>query len=262
MNNVSPITKKPSGFALAPQNLDEAMRVAEMICQSELAPKNFKGKAGDTLVAMMMGHEIGLNPLQSIQNIAVINGRPSIWGDAMLALVQNHPSFGGITESFDRNNNVATCTVWRKKGEKHTQTFGEEDAKKAGLWGKQGPWQNYPDRMLAMRARGFALRNQFADALAGLISREEAIDTPIDAEYSEPKESIEHQPAALPEYEQGRFDAMFGKYSKAIADGSKTADDIISAIETKYVMTATQKNAYHDFEADLLTQKESENETA
>ena len=51
-------------------------------------------------------------------------------------------------------------------------------AKKASLWTKPGPWQQYPDRMLQMRARGFALRDTFADVLRGLISREEAEDMP------------------------------------------------------------------------------------
>jgi hypothetical protein len=73
---------------------------------------------------------------------------------------------------------VATCTVWRKGGTKHTQSFSQADAQKAGLWGKSGPWTQYPKRMLQMRARGFALRSQFADALAGLITREEAEDMP------------------------------------------------------------------------------------
>lgn len=171
--------KNKTGFDLAPQNMEQAMNLAAMIANSQLAPQNFRGKPEDTLVAMMMGNELGLNPLQSIQNIAVINGRPSIWGDAMLALVQNHPTFGGIKEEFDDAAMTAYCTVWRKGGEKHTQKFSQADAQTAGLLGK-GPWKQYPKRMLAMRARGFALRNQFADALAGLVSREEAMDMPAE----------------------------------------------------------------------------------
>ena len=46
-------------------------------------------------------------------------------------------------------------------------------AKRAGLWGKQGPWQQFPDRMMQMRARGFTLRDGFADVLGGLYLREE-----------------------------------------------------------------------------------------
>ena len=47
---------------------------------------------------------------------------------------------------------------------------------KAGLWAKSGPWTQYPKRMMQMRARGFALRDKFADALGGLITVEEAQD--------------------------------------------------------------------------------------
>jgi hypothetical protein len=168
-----------SGFALAPTNMDQAMKMAEMLSKSGMVPKAYQGKPQDTLVAMMMGHEVGLNPIQSLQNIAVINGKPSIYGDALAALVQNHPAFGGMEESFDEAKMVASCTVWRRGGTKHTQTFSQADAQKANLWGKSGPWTQYPKRMLAMRARGFALRSQFADALAGLITREEAEDMPM-----------------------------------------------------------------------------------
>jgi hypothetical protein len=168
-----------SGFALAPTNMDQAMRMADMLCKSAMVPKAYQNKPQDTLVAMMMGHEVGLNPIQALQNIAVINGKPSIYGDALAALVQNHPAFGGMEESFNETTMTATCTVWRKGGTKHTQTFSQADASAAGLWGKAGPWTQYRKRMLQMRARGFALRSQFADALAGLITREEAEDMPM-----------------------------------------------------------------------------------
>ena len=169
---------KSNGFALQPQSINEAMQMAEMLSKSGMVPKAYQNKKEDTLVAMMMGHEIGLNPIQALQNIAIINGKPSIYGDALAALVQNHPAFGGMEESFVDAGMVATCTVWRKNGTRHVQCFSQADATKAGLWGKSGPWTQYPKRMLQMRARGFALRSQFADALAGLITREEAEDMP------------------------------------------------------------------------------------
>lgn len=176
------VAKINSGFALAPRSIDEAMQIAKMLSDSTLVPPQYKQKPEDTLVAMLLGSELGLNPIQSLQNIAVINNRPSIYGDALAALVQNHPAFGGMEESFDDASMTATCTVWRKGGTHHIQTFSREDATVAGLWNKSGPWKQYPKRMLTMRARGFALRGQFADALAGLITREEAEDMPQDIE--------------------------------------------------------------------------------
>lgn len=161
---------------LTPSNLTEAMEYAKLIASSAIVPKAYQGKPSDILVAVQMGAELGLKPIQALQNIAVINSRPSVYGDALLALVQVHPSFEDIKEWFDEKTNTAFCTVKRKNQSEHTVSFSAEDAKKAGLWGKSGPWSQYPKRMMQMRARGFALRDKFADALGGLITAEEAQD--------------------------------------------------------------------------------------
>ena len=168
---------------LTPSNLKEAMEYATIIANSAMVPKTYQGKAGDILVAVQMGAELGLKPIQALQNIAVINGKPSVYGDALLALVQAHSSFEDIKEWYDEKTNTAFCRVKRKNQTEHTVSFSIEDAKKAGLWGKGGPWTQYPKRMMQMRARGFALRDKFADALGGLITVEEAqdyqvVDTP------------------------------------------------------------------------------------
>jgi hypothetical protein len=161
---------------LTPSNLKEAMEYATIIANSAMVPKTYQGKAADILVAVQMGAELGLKPIQALQNIAVINGKPSVYGDALLALVQAHSSFEDIKEWYDEKTNTAFCRVKRKNQTEHTVSFSAEDAKKAGLWGKSGPWTQYPKRMMQMRARGFALRDKFADALGGLITVEEAQD--------------------------------------------------------------------------------------
>ena len=89
----------------------------------------------------------------------------------------------GVEERVDGEgtpNPVAVCIAHRKGRKPVTATFSVEDAKRAGLWGKQGPWQAYPKRMLQMRARGFALRDAFPDVLKGLITAEEAQDYPAE----------------------------------------------------------------------------------
>jgi predicted transcriptional regulator len=134
---------------------------------------------------------------------------------------------------------TATCTVWRKGGEKHTQTYSQNDAQTAGLWGKQGPWKQHPKRMLAMRARGFALRNQFADALAGLVTREEAEDipeerdiTPIQQSDAIPKQKEKEK--QLPEYTQEQFNENVEAWANAIASGRVTPERVIANITSKY----------------------------
>jgi hypothetical protein len=157
-----------------PTNMEQAMSLAKLVASSDLAPKDYRGKPANVFVAMQMGHELGLSPMQSIQNIAVINGRPSVWGDALLALCQAHPSFEDIQETDD--GDTATCLIKRRGRSPVSRSFSMDDAKRAGLLGKQGPWSSYPARMRQMRARGFALRDAFADALRGLSSAEEQED--------------------------------------------------------------------------------------
>jgi hypothetical protein len=181
------------GFSLRPTTFAEATQFAKVIAASDLAPKDYKGKPENCLIAVQMGAELGLAPMQAIQNIAVINGRPSLFGDAVLAVCQSSPDFEDIVESCD--GQVATCTVRRRGRSPVTHSFSQDDAKKAGLWGKQGPWQQYPTRMLQMRARGFALRDAYADRLKGIEVAEEAIDiTPVAPPPSEPRRLSETAP--------------------------------------------------------------------
>lgn len=173
-------TLPPAGgtFLPAPTTFDEGWRIAQVLASSDLVPKDYKDKPANCMVAMQWGADIGLPGLQALQNIAVINGRPSIWGDAAKALALNSPACESIEERIEGEGDdmVAICTAKRKGMKPTEQRFSVADAKKAGLWGKQGPWQNYPKRMLQMRARGFALRDAFPDALRGLVLAEEAQD--------------------------------------------------------------------------------------
>ena len=162
-------------FSMTPRSFEEALKYAEMMSDSDLVPTGYKGKPGNILVAIQKGMEVGLSPMAALETIAVINGRASLWGDGMLALVQAHPAY----ESIDEGNSTdkeGVCTVKRRGEPPYTVRFSLEDAKRAGLLGKSGPWTQYTKRMLQLRARGFALRDKFADALKGMIAAEEAMD--------------------------------------------------------------------------------------
>lgn len=237
------ITTQKQNFSLAPKDLDEAMRFADMLAGSSIVPKDYIGKPGNCLVAIQWGMELGLQPMQAMQSIAVINGRPSLWGDAMLALVKAHPAFEWIKEECD--GNVATCTIKRRGEPEVVQSFSLEEAKRAGLTGKQGPWTQYPKRMLQMRARGFALRDAFPDALRGVVSAEEARDTPAERDMgaAEVVSSRPAQPAALPDYSQSAFDDNLPKWTALMQSGAKTADQIIAIVSTKGALSEAQKAA-------------------
>ena len=133
------------------------------------------------MLAIQAGAEIGLSPMQALQSIAVVNGRPSVYGDAALAVAKASPVCEYVTETIEGEGDamVAVCEAKRRGYPSATVVrFSVADAKKASLWGKSGPWSSYPRRMLQMRARGFALRDAFPDVLKGLVTAEEAQDYP------------------------------------------------------------------------------------
>ncbi len=168
---------------LQPKTLTELYQFAKILASSPMVPKQYQARQSSAeeavasiVIALQYGAELGLAPMAALQGIATINGRPSLYGDSFWAVITGHPDFEGATETLDEETMTASCTVRRRGMEPVTQTFSQADAQGAGLWGKQGPWTQYPKRMLQMRARGFAARDAFADALRGIHLAEESRD--------------------------------------------------------------------------------------
>lgn len=172
--------------------MDELVRFAQAVSKSGLAPKGIETPEA-IFVALEMGMEVGLPLMASLQNIAVINGRPTIWGDAQLAVVRSTGELEECSEWYEEkgkklprnpstftDDTMAVCRVKRRSQDAAETGFSVADAKRANLWGKAGPWTQYPARMLRFRARSSALRDQFGDALRGLRTAEEVMDDPIE----------------------------------------------------------------------------------
>lgn len=184
--------------ALAPQNIEEAFRLAQALARAgDMVPKHFQDKPDMIMAAIVRGMEIGLAPMQALSNIAVINGRASVWGDALPALMQRAGHSIDCVVTGDGDDMVATATLIRgDTGQVIVRSFSAKDAKMAGLWGKQGPWQQYKSRMLSMRARTLACRDGAADALMGLQVAEEVQDYPRDVTPREPASPLQRKIAA------------------------------------------------------------------
>lgn len=180
---------------IIPQDFDQAYRLARIIAASGSAPKSYMMKDPSDLkeylsveriaVAIMHGLEVGLPPMQAVQGIAVINGMPTVYGDARDALVEASGLLEDRLEEHELDEQGLflwwRCTVWRK-GRKTpiVQTVTRPQAARAGWLKKQGPWQESPNRMAQQRARGWAYRDAFPDVLKGLVDRDEALDTMVD----------------------------------------------------------------------------------
>ena len=176
---VQPIRVEKPSTSFAPRTLEEAITFCKFLANSDLVPKDYRAKPENVLVAIQMGAELGIAPMQALSGIAVINGRGAVWGDLLLAIIQSSPSYEWHKEWFEGTGNtrVAVCQMKRRGSEVHEVRFSHADAVKADLLGKD-TYKKYGDRMFQMRARSFCGRDKFADVLKGIISAEEAMDYP------------------------------------------------------------------------------------
>lgn len=195
----APASPRAGGVVIC--DMDGLARFSKMVFDSGLAPRGFNNPAAIG-IAVQHGLELGLAPLQALQSIAVINGKPGIYGDAALALVRCSGQLEWIKEEVrggkSEDDCSAICTTKRVGDpEPKTSTFSIKDAKRAGLWNKAGPWTQYPQRMLMFRARTFNLRDNFPDILRGLTTVEELRDYPQDR--AAPARVVNHVETASPQ---------------------------------------------------------------
>jgi hypothetical protein len=167
------------------ETLDDCQRLAKVYLAGGAVPKNTLTGCVDkteqlarVVCIIEAGKNVGLGARESLTGIAYIQGRLCLWGDATIAIVQARRDCLGIETSWHGEGDSRVCKVIARRANRPdvTYTFGVTDSRKAGLWGKAGPWSQYPDRMLQQRARAFALRDQFADALMGFAVAEEVND--------------------------------------------------------------------------------------
>ena len=232
------LTTKTTTFDLSPQTFDQALTFSQYLADSDMVPKDYKGKPGNCLIAMQWGAEVGLKPLQALQNLAVINGRPALWGDSVIAIVRGSPLCEYVIETDD--GQTATCKVKRRGEPEQIRTFSMDDARAAGLAGKQGPWTQFPKRMRQMRARAFALRDVFPDVLRGLPVAEEIMDTPTERHMGQVEVVQPEQPKELPAWPADRWASGLPKWVDGIANGKPIAD-VLAWLGSKAQVTPEQE---------------------
>ena len=192
---------------LTPRTWQEAEKLAKLLCKTKIVPAGFENP-DLCLIAILQGLEMGLPPMTALQRMALVEGKLTLWGDGALALVLKSGLCTEMTEwmgvsdpkKYSSNSEfegddtpvickdlifdpsiekrpedwVAFCEVRRVGWDQPIRrSFSSQDAIRANLWRKEGPWLDYPKRMLQMRARAFALRDAFADVLGGLYLKEE-----------------------------------------------------------------------------------------
>lgn len=210
---------------IVPQSFDEAYRVAQVLAASGMTPKDINTPE-KVMVAIMAGAEIGMAPFQAVQSFAIINGRPTLWGDGMMGVVRAQGV--KVKEYFSEDGTTAWCEVTRPSGEQIVRSFSEADAKAAGLWNKQGPWTTYRKRMMQMRARAWALRDGCADMLRGIHMAEEAQDVEVIE-----NTSLDERPLLAGYGNGARKDALVEDWNARMRQCTEIeeVDDIVAEVE-------------------------------
>jgi hypothetical protein len=181
---VNLITTTAPGWAAAlnPQSTEDAWKIAQALSKSGFVPKAFQNQPNEILIAAAMGARLGLDVFSALQSVAVVNGKPTLYGDALLAVCQSRSDWRGQSVKWEGagDDERVTVTIRRQMAggavDSYEGRFSVREAKQANLWSKQGPWAQFPRRMMEMRARAYALRGAFADALLGFHAREEMED--------------------------------------------------------------------------------------
>lgn len=160
--------------------VQDLVALAELLYRGGCTPPGVDSP-GKVAAVILAGLEVGLAPTQALGSIMLTGGKPTIYGDGAMALVRASGLLESIAESVtgDGKDRRSVVVVKRKGEPERTYSFSMADADKAGLVARangKGPWATYPDRMLVMRARGFAFRDIFPDVLRGLTLAEEALD--------------------------------------------------------------------------------------
>ncbi len=159
--------------SLMPRTFNEKYQMSQVLAKSGLIPAGLNTPE-KVCVALEWGHELQLSPMVAVNNIAVINGKPTLSADIMAAVVKRSPEFGGI-KWIQQDNKVAECIITRKTANYTEEThsrFTFDDAVQAGLTNRE-VWKKYTKRMLKHRCLSYGLRDAFPDILAGLYNPEE-----------------------------------------------------------------------------------------
>lgn len=217
-------------FGHMPETLQGAWIMANVYSKSQMVPKDYIQKPHNIMIAWDLGLSLGFTPMQSLQSIAVIGNRPGVWGDGFLALCRAAPTYrdhdeyymvagerreihDGVTaEDLKRPDTKAVCLFYVRDRERpYGGSFSVEQAQRAGLIGKDSPWKTYTERMLLMRARGFAGRDAFPGQLRGIKTVEELRDIPPDID-------VTAQPVAEPVRRSAKLSGAPDAQSIAEAD--------------------------------------------
>jgi hypothetical protein len=171
------ITTTDSQETFSLQAFDHAQRVAKALSSSTMIPKDYQNNIPNTLVALEMAHRIGASPLMVMQNLHIIQGRPS-WSSAFIIAALNASGRFTALKYKATDKSCKAYATEKATGELlEGPTVTLDMAKAEGWLTKQGSkWQTMPELMLRYRAAAFFGRLYAPEIMMGMHAVEEISD--------------------------------------------------------------------------------------
>lgn len=177
-------TQRTGSIYAGAEAFDNAQRIAKSLASSSLVPTQFQGQAGyaNCLVALEIAGRMNLSPLQVMQNLHIIHGRPSWSSQFIIALINGCGRFEPLQYKMSGKGDDLACKCTAKEintgAELEGPTVTMAMAKAEGWSTKSGnKWRTMPDLMIRYRAASMFGRLHIPDLLVGITySQEEVMD--------------------------------------------------------------------------------------
>lgn len=175
--DISPSASQSPAAALSPRTYSEIYELSAAMHKSQMFGVTSPEQA---MVVLMTGLELGFSPAQSFRSIHVINKKPTLSADMMVAVCKSRPHICKYFRLVDSTDERATYETHRVgEPEPVSITFTIQDAEKAGLLSNP-TWQKFRPQMLRARAASSLVRVVYSDLILGLYTEDEIREIPAD----------------------------------------------------------------------------------
>ncbi len=182
----SAVAKPRQNFAVSMTNLEGfelAQRCAKLLASSTLVPKEYQGNLSNCVIALNMAQRIGADPLQVMQNLVIVHGRPTWSSQFLIATVNTSGRFSALRFEFfgEQGTDTWGCRAWAVERATNEKLVGADItiaiAKAEGWYGKNGSkWKTMPQQMLMYRAGSWWTRAFAPELSMGLQTADEVGD--------------------------------------------------------------------------------------
>lgn len=166
-----------------PKQFDTALRMAQCLADSTVIPKDYQRNPSNCLIAIEMASRINTSPMMVMQNLYIVNGRPSWSSQWIVAMINSSRRYRTELQfqfGYAKEDGGLSCQAWAEDYSGHKVVGPKitmKMADKEGWINKNGSkWKTMPEVMIQYRAASFFGRMNCPDMIMGIYSAEESYD--------------------------------------------------------------------------------------